>query len=121
MAKAKTRAKEGLVERIVIGPKPIYCRDPKTGDRIVAQIGDTVYLPPHTAKTFARYLQSPEVAAAEAAVAAAEAEAAEDPGVTEAKATEAKAKADAAAEVTPEAEAEVSADDTVAEGDSTES
>jgi hypothetical protein len=70
-----TKAKEKLVERIVIGPKPIHAHDPETGARIVAQIGDTVFLPARSAKAFARYLKDPKVAAAEAAVTAAEAEA----------------------------------------------
>lgn len=72
MAMAKAKAKEELVERIVVGPKPIHAHDPKTGERILAKIGDTVFLPARSAKTFARYLKAPGVAKAEAAVKAAE-------------------------------------------------
>lgn len=68
MAKA---AKEKLLERVVVGPKPIHAQD-KDGNRYVAQVGDTVYLPPHTAKTFARYLADPKVAKAQAAAKQAE-------------------------------------------------
>jgi len=74
----KAKAKDGLVERIVVGPKPIHAQDPKTGERYTAQIGDTVFLTARAAKTFSRYLQAPEVAKAEAAVKVAEEEAAEE-------------------------------------------
>ena len=84
MTKAKARA--GLVERIVVGPKPIHALDPDTGERYRAEVGDTVFLSARTAKTFSRYLKDPGVAKAEAAVKAAEeevaAEGAEDATTT---------------------------------------
>ncbi len=73
---AKAKARDGLVERIVVGPKPIHALDPDTGARYRAEIGDTVFLSARTAKTFSRYLKEPGVAKAEAAVKAAEEEAA---------------------------------------------
>ncbi|KKM27948.1 hypothetical protein LCGC14_1569640 [marine sediment metagenome] len=76
MAKAKANARDGLVERIVVGPKPIHALDPDTGARYRAEIGDTVFLSARSAKTFSRYLKDPGVAKAEAAVKAAEEEAA---------------------------------------------
>lgn len=95
---AKAKAKEKLVERVVIGPKGIHAHDPKSGDRIFAKVGDTVFLPARSAKKFARYLEAPEVAKAKAAVAKAEAEAAVDPDVVAAKVGLSDAKADASAE-----------------------
>ena len=77
MAKAKAKGKSGLVERIVVGPKPIHAQN-EAGERYTAQIGDTVFLTARAAKTFSRYLQAPEVAKAEAAVKVAEEEAAEE-------------------------------------------
>ena len=70
MAKAK---KEELVERLVIA-KGIHCHNEK-GERYFAKVGDTIKLPLRSAKTFARYLEAPGVAAAKADVAAAEAKA----------------------------------------------
>lgn len=70
---------EHLVERLVVGPKPIHYHDPKTGERKLGNIGDTIRLPARSAKAFSRYLISPEVAAARAKAEAAEAaEAAEE-------------------------------------------
>lgn len=72
---AKAKAKEGLLERVVVGPKPLHCTNYDTGERFVAEIGDTVWLTPQHAKSKARYLQAPGVAKAQAK--AREAEAAE--------------------------------------------
>ncbi len=62
--KANANANEGLLERVVTGPKPIHCTNYKTGERYVAKVGDTVWLTPQHAKSKARYLQSPAVAKA---------------------------------------------------------
>ncbi len=70
MAKAKAKAK--LLERVVVGPKPIWTVNPETGARHKAEIGETVHLAPHTAKKFARYLADPKVAKARAVAAKAE-------------------------------------------------
>lgn len=76
MAKAKAKAKEpALLERVVVGPKPIWAIDPETGERRAYNVGDTIWLPPHQAKSKARYLQAPEVAKAQLAAKAAEEEA----------------------------------------------
>lgn len=72
---AKAQAQEELVERIVVGPKGIHCRDPETGKRVFAKVGDTVHLPARTATAFATYLEAPEVAAAKKKVAEASASA----------------------------------------------
>lgn len=63
------------VTRIVKGPKSIVAYDSKGKKRTYA-VGDEVQLPPHAAKSFARYLTTPELAAAEQAVKDAEEKAA---------------------------------------------
>ncbi len=63
---AKAKAKEGLLERVVVGPKPLHCTNYETGERYVAKVGDTVWLTPQHAKSKARYLQAPAVAKAQA-------------------------------------------------------
>lgn len=64
-----------LLERIVTSPKGIHCHN-KQGERIFAKQGDTVFLPPNSAKAFAHMLEDPKVAKAKAAAEAAEAVAA---------------------------------------------
>jgi len=64
MAEAQSK----LVTRIVKGPKPIHGYD-KDGKKCLYGIGDKIELTPNAAKSFARYLISPEVAEAEAKVA----------------------------------------------------
>ena len=85
--------KAQLVERIVKGPRPITAYDEK-GAKHTYQIGETVHLPPHAAKSFARYLTTPEVARAEKVRAEAETKAAaEAEGKAEAPKPEAEGKA----------------------------
>ncbi len=61
---AKTKANSELLERVVVGPKPLHCTDYETGVRFIAAVGDTVFLTPQHAKSKARYLQAPAVAKA---------------------------------------------------------
>jgi len=101
------KAKPKLLERIVIGAKGIHCHN-KKGERIFAKQGDTIWVPPNTAKSFAHILEDPKVHAARRVAKEAEAEAA---------AVAAKAVAEATGEaVAAEAETEEKAG-----GDSDES
>lgn len=65
MTEAKSR--EGLVECIVTGKKRMSANNPDTGEVYFAQPGDTVWVQPHTAKTFAHCLSTPAVAKAQQA------------------------------------------------------
>ncbi len=69
---------DGLVERVVTGPKPIWGHD-EDGRRTKYEVGSTIRLSPRAAKKFERYLGIPAVleAEAEAAQALADVEAAE--------------------------------------------
>jgi hypothetical protein len=98
-----TKAQENWVERIVVGPKPIWGFD-ENGERKCFEVGSTIRLPPHQAKSKARYLQIPGVVAAQEAVAEAEAKA-------EAEANQAETAAQAASESDAPAEGEGSEDD----------
>lgn len=60
-------AKQELVERVITGPKGIWAIDDK-GNRYLAKPGETVKLSTRTAKSFARYCEAPNVAAAKAKV-----------------------------------------------------
>ncbi len=71
-AKAKEAPQEAPLERVVVGPKSVWGIDPKTGNRREYKVGETIFLPPHQAKSKARYLQAPEVAKALAAAKVAE-------------------------------------------------
>ncbi len=61
---AKSKANSELLERVVVGPKPLHCTNYETGVRYIAAVGDTVFLTPQHAKSKARYLQAPAVAKA---------------------------------------------------------
>ena len=60
-------AKAELVKRVVTSAKGIHCYN-EDGQRVHAKKGDTVMLPPHAAKRFARYCEAPGVAEAKANV-----------------------------------------------------
>lgn len=77
MSKAKA---EKLVTRVIVGPKGINIKDPQTGERRLAKVGETIKLPARSAKAFARYLEAPGVAKAKEAAAKAEADALADEG-----------------------------------------
>ncbi len=90
MAKAKAKERnvrdqshDGLLERVIMGPKPLHCINYETNERYLAAVGDTVWLKPQHAKSKARYLQAPGVAKAQAAAKAAEEEAEEAEAVSE--------------------------------------
>lgn len=65
-------------KRVVKGPKPIHHVDPKTGERFIAQPGDTIDVTPQTAVSKAAFLVDPKVAAAQKKAEEAAAEAANE-------------------------------------------
>lgn len=96
--------KAQLVQRIVKGPKPIHGYDEK-GLKHLFQIGETISLTPNAAKRFAKYLTTPEMAAAQKLLDEAELKAAKEAKVARAGVTEAEGAA--AAEVTAAGDAEI--------------